>query len=584
MMENQLKSLLRTIPDAILGIDHQGKITLWNRAATKMFGYSAKEAIGRDLHDLIVPQRTRRKARKGFATFAKTGKGPLIGKTTECTARRKDGSEFPVELSISAFRQDSRWYATGIVRDISERKKIHEALIASEEKFRQLANKSLVGIYIIQDGVFRYVNPKLAEIFGYAEEELIDKLGPEQLVFEEDWPQVKENIRKRMENEIESIHYTFRGITKDRKVIEIEVFGSFAHHQGRPAIIGTLLDNSERKRTEMALRTTEQSARRIIETALDAFVSMNAKGDITEWNRRAEEMFGWSRKEVLGRKLAETIIPREFRKMHQQGLKHYLATGEGAALNKLTEVMALHRDGYTYPVEVSIVPVHADDGVTFHAFIRDIREQVQAQETLLRSTKQVRASLIGTIVAVSRAVGARDPYTANHQQRVAQLARSIAQEMGLDTERIDGLRLGATIHDIGKIYLPAEILAKPAKLTDIEYELIKCHAQVGYDILTDIEFPWPIADIAHQHHERLDGSGYPQGLKGDEICLEARIVAVADVVEAMSNHRPYRPALGIDTALKEIKSKRGKFYDPNVVDACLKLFAEKKFNFGRNER
>jgi len=580
MMENQLKSLLRTTPDAILGIDHQGKITLWNRAATKMFGHSAKEAIGRDLHSLIVPHRTRRKARKGLAVFAETGKGPLVGKTTECTARRKDGFEFPVELSISAFRQDDHWYATGIIRDISERKKIHESLVASEEKFRQLANKSLVGIYIVQDGVFKYVNPKLAEIFGYAEKELIDKLGPEQVVFEEDWPLVKENLRKRIEGEVESVHYTFRAMTKDKKVIEIEAFGSFTHYQGRPAIIGTLLDISERKRTEMALHTAEQRARKIIETALDAFVSINAKGVIIEWNRRAEEMFGWSRKEALGRKLTETIIPQEFRKMHQKGLKHYLATGEGAALNKQVEVMALHRDGYSCPVELSIVPVHTDDGVTFHAFIRDIRAQVQAQEILLRSTEQIRASLIGTIVAVSRAVGARDPYTASHQQRVAQLARSIAQEMGLDTGRIDGLRLGATIHDIGKIYLPAEILAKPAKLTDIEYELIKSHAQVGYDILKDIEFPWPIADIAYQHHERLDGSGYPQGLKGDEICLEARIVAVADVVEAISSHRPYRPALGIDTALKEIESKRGKFYDPDAVDACLKLFREKRFSFG----
>ncbi len=149
----------------------------------------------------------------------------------------------------------------------------------------------------------------------------------------------------------------------------------------------------------------------------------------------------------------------------------------------------------------------------------------------------------------------------------------------MDSERIDGLRMGATIHDIGKIRLPAEVLSKPSKLTETEFELIKSHCQVGYDILKDIEFPWPVANIAYQHHERLDGTGYPQGLKGDEICLEARIVAVADVVEAISTHRPYRASLGMDVALKEIETHRGEWFEPAAVDACLNLIREKKFSF-----
>jgi len=214
---------------------------------------------------------------------------------------------------------------------------------------------------------------------------------------------------------------------------------------------------------------------------------------------------------------------------------------------------------------------HDEYAYSIH-FMEDITDRKQHERILKRS-------LEGTISAVSRSVEARDPYTAGHQQRVATLACAIAGGMGLDAGCIEGIRLGAEIHDIGKIHLPAEILAKPSKLTDIEYEMIKAHPQVGYDILKDIEFPWPVADIAHQHHERLDGSGYPQGLKNGHICMEARIVAVADVVEAISSHRPYRPGLGIDKAVAEIKRGRGKQYDADAVDICIDLVSDNNFKF-----
>jgi putative nucleotidyltransferase with HDIG domain len=185
----------------------------------------------------------------------------------------------------------------------------------------------------------------------------------------------------------------------------------------------------------------------------------------------------------------------------------------------------------------------------------------------------------GTINTIAKIVETRDPYTAGHQQNVSKLATSIAQEMKLPQDKIEGIRIASLVHDIGKISLPAEILSKPSKLTEIEYSLIKDHPQIGYDILKPIEFPWPVAQIILQHHERMDGSGYPRGLKTDEILLEARIMGVADVVEAMSSHRPYRPALGIDKALEEIFKNKSILYDPEVVDICLKLFREKGFKF-----
>ena len=209
----------------------------------------------------------------------------------------------------------------------------------------------------------------------------------------------------------------------------------------------------------------------------------------------------------------------------------------------------------------------------------DITERKQAEQEREQSFKRLQRTLEGTVHALASAVEMRDPYTAGHQRRVTQLAYSIAEEMGLSEDRIEGIHVAGLIHDIGKINLPAEILSKPGLLSDSEFALIKAHPQVGHDILKEIDFPWPVVQIVLQHHERMDGSGYPQGLKGEEILLEARILGVADVVEAMSSHRPYRPARGIDKALEEIAQNKGKLYDSKVVDACLRLFAEDRFHF-----
>ena len=213
--------------------------------------------------------------------------------------------------------------------------------------------------------------------------------------------------------------------------------------------------------------------------------------------------------------------------------------------------------------------------------LRNHLEDLVAERTaeLKQSEKQLRTSLLDSITALAAMVEMRDPYTAGHQRRVAQLAVAIAQELRLPQEQVEGVHLAGVVHDVGKIRIPAEILSKPGRLTALEFSLIQEHSQNGYEILKSIAFPWPIAQIVQQHHERLDGSGYPQGLKGHQILLEARIVAVADVVEAMSSHRPYRAAQGINSALKEIEQGRGSVYDAAVVDACLRLFAEKRFVF-----
>ena len=194
-------------------------------------------------------------------------------------------------------------------------------------------------------------------------------------------------------------------------------------------------------------------------------------------------------------------------------------------------------------------------------------------------TAELQETLKGTIFALTMTVEYRDPYTSGHQQRVSDLASAIAKEMGFPEDKIMGIRMAGVLHDIGKIAIPVEILSKPGRLSKTEFELIKNHSQVGYDILNSIKFPWPLSQIVLQHHERMDGSGYPQGLSGENILMEARIMGVADVVEAMASHRPYRPALGIDKALEEISKNREVLYDPEAVDACLMLFKDKGFKF-----
>jgi putative nucleotidyltransferase with HDIG domain len=211
------------------------------------------------------------------------------------------------------------------------------------------------------------------------------------------------------------------------------------------------------------------------------------------------------------------------------------------------------------------------------ALQRSLTDRREAEEQLSRTLDNLRQAMGATLRTLALAVETKDPYTSGHHKRVADLARTIAMEMGLSDETLEGIRTAATFHDIGKIPLPAEILSRPSKLSEADFHLIKTHSQTGYDILKEVEFPWPVARIVWQHHERLDGSGYPLGLKGEEILPEARVLAVADVVEAMCSHRSYRPMPGLDRALEEIGAQRGILYDPAVVDACLRIFREKDF-------
>ena len=240
-------------------------------------------------------------------------------------------------------------------------------------------------------------------------------------------------------------------------------------------------------------------------------------------------------------------------------------------------VVALRKDGTRFTLGVHAKQASFDGRPAIIAVAQDITEKARAEERIKGYVARLEQAMQSTVNVVATIGELRDPYTHGHERRVGEVAAAIAAEMGLDSGRVEGIRIAGYLHDVGKIGVPAEILAKPTRLSKVEFDLVKDHARKSYEILKDVEFPWPVAEAAWQHHERLDGSGYPRGLKGDEVILEARILAIADTVEAMSSHRPYRPGLGIDAALAEIEKCRGSLYDPDAVDACVRLFREKGY-------
>ncbi len=334
---------------------------------------------------------------------------------------------------------------------------------------------------------------------------------------------------------------------------------------------------SARRVAEKALRESEERFRSMVENSSDWIWEVNEQAVYSYSSPQVYDLLGYSAEEIIGKTPFDLMPPAEAARF--QGRLNAIV-GKRVPF-RLFENANLHKDGRVVFLETSGTPIMDGQGVFrgYRGIDRDITERKAAEQERRSSAEKLEKTLFQTIEAIAATVEARDLYTAGHQRRVAALATAIAREMGLSEETIHGLYLAATIHDLGKIRTPAEILSKPGMLNPVEYELVKLHPQTGYDIIKDVQFPWSIAQMVLQHHERLDGSGYPQGLKDGQILLEAKILCVADVVEAMSSHRPYRPGLGLDVALAEIIKHRGVLYDPVIVDSCIKLFRENRFEF-----
>jgi len=338
----------------------------------------------------------------------------------------------------------------------------------------------------------------------------------------------------------------------------------------------------EHKQAEKALKESENKYRLLADNVNDVIFVLDMNLNYTYISPSVKILRGYEPEEVLKQPSTETLTPSSMdlaMRTLSETMELEKSGRRDISISQTLQLEMIRKDRTTVWTEVKFSFIRGENQqmVGILGVTRDITERKRADEHLKETLESLKKAVNTTIQVMVSAVETRDPYTAGHQLRSANLAYAIATEMGLQQEKIDGIHMAGSIHDIGKLSVPSEILSKPTKLTNIEFSLIKEHSQKGYEMLKDVESPWPLAEIVYQHHERMDGSGYPRNLKGDDILMEARIMAVADVVEAMASHRPYRPGLGIDMALEEIGKNRETLYDNAVADACLRLFREKGY-------
>ncbi len=571
------RSLLASLPmyeamldaalDSIISINLFGEIIEYNAMAEQMFGYSREYALGKALHNLIIPPDMRAKHLQGLQHWQQRSlQNVPFSVRMETIGLHADGSIFPVELSITKVQRADTFFFTGFIRDLTEHKRSAQLLAKSEEKYHHLFNNAADMIHVVgADGCILDANATELQALGYDRNTLIGK--PLLEIIAPELQSKTSTILQALDEGQHTIRYESILISASGQRLPVEVRATPQRQDGKlTQITAVIRDITERKQAEEKLKEKELRLRTFIAVnPVPTLISRKCDGIIQYVNAALENLLGFSQEILIGHKVTEILVSPELRE------ERWLALTQANALED--QVIDVKKsDGNSIQSLVSLANLEFDNEPSVMATLSDITERMQL-------TAQLSQSLEATIQVIARVEEARDPYTAGHQSRVAELSCEIGLAMGLDSKLVEGLHWGGMIHDIGKIHLPSEILSKPTKLTTLEYDLIKEHAQIGYQILENIKFPWPIADIIHQHHERLDGSGYPQALRGEQICLQARIVAVADVVEAMASHRPYRPGLGIKKALAEISRGRGEVYDSQVVDCCLALFTEKQFSF-----
>lgn len=425
------------------------------------------------------------------------------------------------------------------------------------------------------DNRFRFCSRTLAEITGHADwHDLIGKNDFD--VFPKETAEIYRAEEAVIFNEGSSVlgkvnpYYDALG---NKGWVETNKWPLFNEAGKVTGLFGISRDITKHLHMEESLKASAEQFKGLVEQNI-AGIYIIQNGVFAYCNQRFAEIFGYaSSSEIVGLNPI-TLVDDKDRSLVAENIR-LRTEAEGNVVNY--SFAAFRKDGTQINVGVHGARATYLGKPALIGVLQDISEKMRDEEKIQHYIKQLQDAFMNTVEVAMNLSEMRDPYTAGHERRVAEIAVAISAELGFDAHRQQGMRVAGYLHDIGKISIPSEILSKPGKLSEVEYSLIKGHAQASYDALKSVEFPWPVAEVALQHHERIDGTGYPQGLKGEGIIIEARILAVADVVEAMSTHRPYRPGLGIEKALAEIERGRGTAYDETVVDACLKLFREKGF-------
>jgi PAS domain S-box-containing protein len=586
--ENKYRLLADNVNDVIFVLDMNLNYTYISPSVKILRGYEPAEVLKKPTIETLTPSSWDLAMRNvsEVMELEKSGRKDIpISRTLQLEMVRKNGTTVWTEVEFSFIRdEDQRPVGIlGVARDITERKQAEAALRESEENFRCSLEDSPLGIRIATaKGETLYANQAALEIYGYDSIEELERTPLAERYTPESYADFQIRKEKRGRGEFGPSEYDISIMRKNGKIRHVQVFRKGVIWNGAKQFQIIYHDITDRKQAEEALRKSEHLHRIITNNIRDTVSLLDINFRATWINPSVTKTIGFTLDELAQVPLDRQLTPDSMQRVQDLMLKHLTAENladKNKELNATGEFEFYRKNGDIFWNEINISLLRDADGkpTGFLTVGRDITERKRAEEERQQSFERMRKALGATVHSISVIVEMKDPYTSGHQQRVSDLARSIATEMGLSADRQDFIRTASAIHDIGKIAIPSEILSKPTKLTDLEFSLIKTHAQSGYDILKDIEFPWPVADVVLQHHERMDGSGYPQGLKGDDILLEARIIAVADVVEAIASHRPYRASLGIDLALEEISRNKGILYDADAVDACLKLFREKGY-------
>lgn len=590
--------------NCVYEIDFKGRLIDANSAALKLFGYERADMPSINLKSLFeesqIPTALKHPEEVTENLYQK--------ETFECRIRRKDGTYVDIESTASIIRHKGKTRSIlGVAREITDCKKAEKeirgfvgekeqpvsALYALERHLSDIieslpiatmavdkkgkviawnhAIKNLTGVEardMLGKGNYEYAIP----FYGERKPILIDMAIHPQLELEESYTRIKRNGDMLFGNAC------VPGLPDGKTYLSITAFGLRNPYGKIVAAIACIRDDTEYEEAREALRHAETEYRSLLENTQEGVFQTTPEGQFITANNAMQQILGYdSLRELIS---TVTDISRQIyvNQEEREALKQMIYE---CGQVKGVETQIYRKDGRKIWISMNIKSIRDEKGKIqyYEGTIEDITIIKQSKEERKVLVQKLRKALEATAQAIITLVEARDPYTAGHQRRTSALACAIAAEMELSKDQIEAIRMAGAIHDIGKISVPAEILSKPAKLTDIEFGLIKLHPQAGYDVLKDIDFPWPIARIVLEHHEKVNGSGYPNGLTGNDLLVESKILALADVVEAMTSHRPYRPALGIDAALEEITRNRDIFYDSEIVNVCVKLFNENRYEF-----